>query len=190
MSIAPIEQLKQHISRLVNTSNIEFADLESFFEIRTIKRKQHLLRPPQICRHESYIVSGLFQTSFIDENAEEHILYFPHEDWWTGDFKSFRNIEPATLQIIALENSVVLQITKNRLEQLYTLSPVFERFFRILNENSAIALQTRLIQLFSSKAETNYHSFLKKYPKIVNRLNRKQIAGYLNITPQYLSQLK
>ncbi|ULT39252.1 hypothetical protein KRR40_30280 [Niabella defluvii] len=104
----PIEQLKQHISRLVNTSNIEFADLESFFEIRTIKRKQHLLRPPQICRHESYIVSGLFQTSFIDENAEEHILYFPMK---TGG--------PAILKALEISNQLPYKLLHLRTRWCY-----------------------------------------------------------------------
>lgn len=134
-------------------------------------------------------MKGLFQTAIIDDSGRQHTLYFPHEDWWVGDFKSFKTEQESYMEILALEDAVLLQISKASLEKLYTSLPIFERFFRILNENAGIALQDRIVQNFSKNAEKKYLEFHSKYPALHNRLSHKRIASFLGVTPEYFSQM-
>lgn len=93
------------------------------------------------------------------------------------------------MQIIALEDAELLQITKRSLEKLYQTFPTFERFFRLLNENAAIALQDRIVQNLSENADSKYQEFRKKYPALRNRLSNKKIASFLGVTPEYFSHI-
>jgi CRP-like cAMP-binding protein len=181
--------LKTHIGNIVDLSQNDFEKITPFFQIRKIDKKQHLILPGMICKFESFIISGLFQTAVIDSLGRPHTLYFPHESWWVGDFKSFKQEKPSDMEILALENSILLQISKPNLEKLYHSVPIMERFFRVLNENAGIALQERISQNFVHNAEKKYQDFVKKYPKIQQRISNKLISSYLGITPEYFSQM-
>ena len=93
------------------------------------------------------------------------------------------------MEILALEDAVLLQISMDNLNKLFKEHPVFERFFRVLNGNMAIALQERLLQHLSANAEDKYREFSQKFSRLHNRLSNKRIAGFLGITPEYFSQM-
>jgi CRP-like cAMP-binding protein len=99
-------------------------------------------------------------------------------------------MKPSDLAIDALEDPVVLQISRDDLIALYLQAPKFDRIFRVLLENSFVRLQNRLLQNISSTAEDRYQSFLELYPHLLNRLSQVQIAAYLGITPEFLSRLR
>jgi CRP-like cAMP-binding protein len=126
----------------------------------------------------------------IDEKGGIHILQFAAENYWILDLGSFHSVKPSALNIDALEDTVVLQISRNDLISLYTQAPKFDRIFRVLLENSFVHLQERLLQNISSTAEDRYQSFLEVYPHLVNRLSQVQIAAFLGITPEFLSRLR
>jgi CRP-like cAMP-binding protein len=99
-------------------------------------------------------------------------------------------VKPSALNIDALEDTVVLQISRDDLISLYMQAPKFDRIFRVLSENSFTRLQERLLQNISSTAEGRYQSFLEVYPHLLNRLSQVQIAAFLGITPEFLSRLR
>lgn len=181
--------LKRHIQKIVPVHDDDFERAWSYFTIKHLKKKEYLLRPTQISKHESYVVHGLFETAIVDDLGKTHCLYFPHEDWWVGDFKSFKTGKESCMEIQALEDAVLLQISKSSLEKLYEAFPIFERFFRILNENAGIALQDRIVQNYSQNADKKYDAFLRRYSSLSNRLSQKRIASFLGVTPEYFSQM-
>jgi CRP-like cAMP-binding protein len=126
----------------------------------------------------------------IDDQGNTHIIQFAAENYWLNDLGSFHGQHPSGMNIDALEDTVVLQITRDNIISLYTKAPKFDRIFRVLIENSFVGLQQRLLQNISSTAEERYRSFLEIYPHLVNRLSQVQIAAFLGITPEFLSRLR
>jgi CRP-like cAMP-binding protein len=94
------------------------------------------------------------------------------------------------LYIEALEESIILQLTKENLDELYIRVPKFEKFFRIIMQNAYIREQLRVIENLSLSAEERYYTFLNKYPLVAKQVTQKQIASYLGITPEFLSMIK
>jgi len=126
----------------------------------------------------------------IDPQGGIHIIQFASENYWLNDLGSFHGMRPSDLNIDALEDTVVLQITRDDLVSLYLQAPKFDRIFRVLIENSFVLLQQRLLQTISSTAEERYRSFLEVYPHLAPRLPQVQIAAFLGITPEFLSRLR
>jgi CRP-like cAMP-binding protein len=112
------------------------------------------------------------------------------EEWWAEDLYSFLTQTASKMNIKAIEDSNVLQISKNNLELLYGKVPKFERFFRILFQNAFIAQRDQINSMLSIPAEERYLLFLEKKPYAEKRFSQKDIASYLGITPQFLSTLK
>jgi len=180
----------KNISRFITLTPEEEQYFTSLLKLKKIKKKGYLLQEGDISRHQYFVNKGCLRTYTIDEKGLEHIIQFAIEDWWTGDMFSFLTQTPARFTIDALEDSELLCLEKNALEELYVKIPKFERFFRHLLQNAFIALQERIVANLSQPADERYCTFITKYPDMEKRLPLKQIASYLGITPESLSRIR
>jgi CRP-like cAMP-binding protein len=89
-----------------------------------------------------------------------------------------------------LEPTTVLQLDKVSIEMLYRQVPVFERFWRIMNESACLAQDERILNAIMMSGAARYEALLSKYPGIEQRLPQRHIASYLGITPVFLSKIR
>ena len=185
-----LEPLINYFNRLIPLNAEETELVREKFHGRLFRRRQYVLQEGDTCTQFYFVVRGCLRMYKIDEKGSTHILQFAAENYWINDLGSFHGMKPSTLNIDALEDTVVFQISHADLISLYIQAPKFDRIFRVLLENGFIRLQQRLLQNISSTAEERYHTFLEIYPHLVNRLSQVQIASYLGITPEFLSRLR
>jgi CRP-like cAMP-binding protein len=185
-----VDLILQNVAKHIHLDESEADFFLSLLQHKTIKRKEYLLRQGELCKAEYFITRGCLRTYTIDDNGFEHIIMFGIEDWWVGDLFSFLTQTPTSYFIDALEETEVLQISKENLTHLYEKVPKFERFFRIILQNAFIAQQKRINQNLSFTAEQRYLEFIKKYPELEQRVSQKNISSYLGITPVFLSMLR
>lgn len=126
----------------------------------------------------------------VDESAKEHNLHFSIENQWITDIGSFHWEKPSQLYIEAIEPSIILQISKKDLIYFYERSIKFNRIFRVIVEDEFVLLQNRLLQTISTTAEQRYLEFIELYPSLFNRISNVQVASYLGITPEFLSNIR
>lgn len=160
------------------------------FHPRLFRKRQYALQEGDICTQIYFVISGCLRMYKIDDQGNTHIVQFAAENWWINDLGSFHSKKPSELNIDALEDTTVLQISHADLLSLYDQAPKFHRIFRVLIENSFVSLQKRLLQNISSTADDRYKAFLETYPHLVNRLPQTQVAAFLGITPEFLSRLR
>lgn len=187
---ASLEPLLSYFDRLIPLSEEEKALVTSTFHPRLFRKRQYILQEGKICTQFYFVVRGCLRMYKIDGKGATHILQFAAENYWIVDLGSFHGVKPSALNIDALEDTFVFQISRDDLVSLYIRAPKFDRIFRVLLENSFIRLQERLLQTISSTAEERYQTFLEIYPHLVNRLSQVQIASFLGITPEFLSRLR
>jgi len=190
LSEASIEPLLSYFDRLIPLSKEEKELVIEKFHSRLFRKRQYLLQEGDVCTQFYFVVRGCLRMYKIDEKGDTHILQFAAENYWIIDLGSFHTVKPSALNIDALEDTVVLQISRDDLITLYTQAPKFDRIFRVLLENSFVRLQERLLQNISSTANERYQSFLEIYPHLINRLSQVQIASFLGISPEFLSRLR
>ena len=143
-----------------------------------------------VCRYESFIVSGCAKTFFADGEGNEHVVMFAVENWWTADLGSFISREPADYNIQCLEKTRVAQFSYETLEKLYADVPKLERFFRIIIQKAFVASQKRIVRDLSLSAKDRYLLFRKQYPDIEQRVPQYLVASYSGITKQFLSKIR
>lgn len=188
--LSQIEPLLDYFQKVIRLNNDEKKLVIELFKPRLYRKRQYVLQEGDICNQYNFIVRGCLRMYKVDDKGNTHILQFAAENWWLGDIGSFHERKPSELNIDALEDTIVLQISYDNLILLYTNASKFDRIFRVLIENSFVSLQKRLLQNISSTAEERYNSFLEIYSHLSNRLPQTQIASYLGITPEFLSRLK
>lgn len=185
-----MDDLKDYIRNIVAISNANLNTFCNYFELKTIKRKEFLLKQGEICNFEGFITKGCFRLFTVDEKGNEHTLYFGIKNWWVTDLNSFLNETPAIFSIQALENSEVLLIDREHKNKSFDEIPAIEKMFRIMTQKSHIALEQRMIKNISTTADQRYLEFITKYPQIVKRLTNIQVASYLGISHEFLSKIR
>lgn len=179
-----------HVLRRIELTATEQAHFVSILKVRKLLPRQYLVQQGDVCQYESYVCKGFLRSFYVDEKGNDHTLHFAMEDWWISDSTSFHLQVPATRNIVALEASVLLQIEKNDLEQLYKDIPAFERFWRILEQKGGIAQDQRILNAISMTGAERYEALVTKYPTLEQRMPQRHIASYLGITPVFLSQIR
>jgi len=92
--------------------------------------------------------------------------------------------------VVALEDSIVLQIDYQSEHELKLANHKFETFFRIRAERTAAFMQQRIISNLTQAAEERLENFNQKYPLIVQRVPQYALASYLGMTTEFLSRIR
>ena len=182
--------LIDYFNKILPLEDEEKAFVDEVFKERRVKRRQFILEEGEICKLNTFVVEGCFRMYFVDEKGKEHNIQFAVEDWWIGDIGSFHSEEPSKLYIEAIENSVILQISKQDQLVLFVNYPKFNQIFRVFTENALVTYQRRVLQNISSTAEERYLDFVKRHPYFFNRISNVQIASFLGVTPEFLSTIR
>lgn len=178
------------ISRHVTLSEEEINFFTALLIPQSIKQHEAIEKIGEPTRAFIYVNSGCLMTYYTDKEDVDHVIQFATAGWWTGDLHSFTKQIPSIYTTKALADSEVLLLPKNSMDQLLEKYPRFERYFRIIFQNSLVTHQHRIIQGFSSTAEERYLSFREKYPSLEQYVPLKYIASYLGITPEFLSKIR
>lgn len=187
MDTAPfIAYIRQYIS--MTPAEEEF--LLTKIKIRKYLKGQYVVQNGDICRYENFVLAGCLKTFYIDTEGQEHIVMFAIENWWTTDLGSFITQTPADFNVQCLEDSLLVQLSYENLEELYKTIPALERFFRLIIQRAFVAAQKRVVNNFSLPAKERYLEFRQKYPQIEQRVPQYMIASYLGMTREFLSKIR
>ncbi|MVT10881.1 Crp/Fnr family transcriptional regulator [Chitinophaga tropicalis] len=184
------DNFKEHILKRISFTDDELnVFCDSFKSIR-VKKRQYIIQPNFVATHRYYVVQGSFRAYVIGDEGEEHTIQFAVDDWWISDYNSYIYQQPASMFVMALEDSIVLQIDYEAEQRLKKSRHNFETFFRILAENTAAYMARRVITNLTQSAEQRYEGFLERYPHIVSKVPQYALASFLGMTTEYLSKLR
>lgn len=184
------EALIQNIKEIVPLSKEDISLIQDFFKPVYLRKKQFLLQKGEYSNHMRFIAEGCLKLYRIDESGREHILQFGTTGWWMNDLYAYLVEKPTTYFIQAITDSVVLQIYRDHLNELFDKIEMMDRFFRIKTQKGYVALQERTIHSMSQTAEERYTDFVQQYRIIEQQIPQYMIASYLGITPEHLSSIR
>ncbi|QMU26694.1 Crp/Fnr family transcriptional regulator [Adhaeribacter radiodurans] len=184
------DNLKQHISKRVSFTEEELHEFCQSFKLVKVKKRQFVVQPEFVPRYRFYVVQGSFRAYVIGDEGQEHTIQFAIDDWWITDYNSYLLQQPASMFIMALEDSTLLQIDYETEQALKQRRHVFETYFRILAEATAAHMARRVITNLTKTAEQRYDTFMERYPQIGSKVPQYALASYLGMTTEYLSRLR
>ncbi len=186
MTSKVIEYVNQYVSLTEEEAEIFCNALK---EVK-VKKRQFIVQPGFVARHKNFVLQGAFRGYVVADEGQEHTIIFAIEDWWITDYNSYIFQQPATMFVVALEDSIVLQLEYEKEKELREKNQKFETLFRILAERALASLHRRIISNLTQTAEERYEHFLSKYPKIAQRVPQYALASYLGMTTEFLSRIR
>lgn len=179
-----------NIKEIVTLSDNDCYFILDAFNPKELAKKEILLNTGEISNHMRFIFKGCLRVYHINEKGQEYVVQFGIKTWWVNDLYSYLTNTPSKYAIQALVPTIVLQIHKDKLEELFNKVPTLERFFRIKMQNAYVANQNYTLKSISEPAESRYLNFIKKYRDIEQTVPQYMVASYLGISPEHLSTVR
>lgn len=176
--------------RIVPLSNEEATQFASAFREVKVKKRQFIVQPNFIVKNRNWVLEGAFRAYVVDDAGKDSTIAFAIEDWWITDYNSYILQKPATMFVVALEDSRILELSYENEALLKKSSHHFETFFRVRAERTAAFMQQRIISNLTQTAEERYDQFIAQYPHIVQRVPQYALASYLGMTTEFLSRIR
>ena len=183
------DKLFDHIQQTVPNAKSERQIITEHFTPLVIKKKEHFLKQGSVCVFAGFVVEGCYRNYIISSEGKEVNTLFGFENWWIGDISSFVNQTPSKINTQVIEETTILSISAQNHLSLLDKSACFREYTNKLRSNAHLSSTLNFSGL-SESAITRYKVLLEKFPKIQQRISQKQIASFLQITPEALSRLR
>ncbi len=181
--------LKLYCQALVNLTEAELSLIDTYFETKTVKKKEYLLQDGKVCNFIGFIAEGAIR-HFHVKNGEEKTCDISFENSWVTDFQSFTHNTPGIMNLQTMETTTLNIIKKENLYKLYAQCAVYETFGRLMAEQVAQRATEIAMSLSSDKPEERFQNLLKNQPSILQRVPQKYIANFLGIGAESLSRIR
>lgn len=176
-------------------NNIIIPDAEQFYFLKNakterLKKGDYFHQEDKVCKKIGIVKQGLLKSYVINETGIEKIIEFFPEKSYVSAFTSFISGSVTDWNIQAIENSEVISISKDLLENLYERNSCWLKFGLKIFETQTLKKCNREKTLLINTASERYLTFRKQYANIEFRLSLHQISQYLGIQPESLSRIR
>ncbi len=184
------KKIIEYVNRYISLSESEEIQFSSSFKETKIRKKQFIVQPDFTAKTRNYVLQGAFRSYIISEDGQDHTISFAINDWWITDYNSYIYQKPATMFVVALEDSVILQLDFEKEQELKRLNHKFETFFRIIAEKGLAFYQRRMISNLTQSAEERYDDFMNQYSVLAQHIPQYALASFLGMRTEFLSRIR
>lgn len=181
---------KNYIKQITPISDKEFDETVIFFQEQTLRKGDFFIKQDKVCKQIAFIVKGTLRTYYINDKAEETTSCFCTENSLTTSYKSFILQQPSALSIQALEDTELLVIDYEHLQELYSKSIVWQNIGRAVAEREYIVMEQYASILNNETAKEKYLRLLKEQPNVLQKASIEDIASYLGVTRRTLTRIR
>lgn len=184
------KNLIEHFRKYVEIDPEEETEILDFFRSKSLSRKEIVIEYNTRCKSHLFVLQGCLRMFFVNDKGIEQTIQFAIENWWLTDYSAFDHQYRTEFVVQAVEPSEILLIDFEDQEKLLHKLPQLERYFRLIYQRAYSASQLRIKYLYDFSKEQFYQHFNDNFPEFTQRIPQHILASYLNMTPEYLSEIK
>ncbi len=152
--------------------------------------KNHILhKEDMVCNHLYLVERGIARAYYYKE-GKDITAHFAVENETITAIDSFIQRKRSRYNIELLEDSEIISISRDDMNQLLKSKPQYEKIFRLFLEQIYVDLAERLEDLQFNTARERYDKLVENSPDLLQRVNLKHIASYIGITQETLSRIR
>jgi CRP-like cAMP-binding protein len=183
-----MDTLKSFIKSQIQIDEADLEIIVSNFKELKIVKERFTLKQGQIATNFFFVKSGGLRVYF-DHNDKQITSWIALENEFFTDLSSQKNQMPSKFNIQAIEDTILLTIKSDKMEQLYKQFPLWQQFGRQIWEVNFINLVEGVIRFQTLTAEERYLSVMRE-SELLQRVPLKHLASFLGITQTSLSRLR
>jgi CRP-like cAMP-binding protein len=182
-------QLRQNLL-LQGMSKEQWNALEPLLVMAEYRKGDPLVRQGDEQMQQFFILDGMLKRVVSNPEGREMILRFAAEKEMDTSYAAWRLRTPVPYSIVAVTKvrtaELPMPLWAEFLEQHPDIKSRFEyEVMKLMSEVMAHSITLHLLD-----APGRLSRFQRKHPELVGRIPKKELAAYLNLTPETLSRLK
>jgi CRP/FNR family transcriptional regulator, anaerobic regulatory protein len=189
LTASTFRTLFDHLTQMVDLSSGALENMLSKVKPVTLKKREHWLRPGEVCDSVAFINTGCVRIYFPRSGTERTGQFF-FEKSWVSDYESLHGKAPSLIGIDALEETELLVLAYADVERLYQEFPEAERLGRLIAEQVVVNLCNRYRSLLDDSPLERYVKLIEQQPQVLSRIPQHYIASFLGIEPESLSRIR
>jgi CRP-like cAMP-binding protein len=181
-----LEKTESIFASLPPECQLEFIEQSN---LRSIEKGEVVVRAGQYSKKAYFILQGSSRSYYL-KNGKDISDWFAFENEFVSPIVSFFSDKPNPHYIEFMEDSLVIEFSKDTIDQLSEKYRNFERIITSVVTETMLNLCERSYHTLFTRAEERYDHLLSIYPDITNRIPLTHIASYLGITLETLSRIR
>lgn len=177
------------IQQYVLLSEQDFNRFLPFFEIRTFRKREIVLKYGETDDYLNLVVKGLLR-KYVLVGKNEKTLQLAVEGKVIQSEVSFHTRVPSTVIIEALEPSVLVSMRYDKVQYVLNNIPEAEKIGREMMTWLFIKKDARYFAQLNNTTRQRFLYYLQHHPQMLQRVPQKILASYLEIKPETFSRLK
>lgn len=182
-------QLGQNIV-LKGMTALQSAELQQNLVIVDYQKGDSLLSQGVHEMEQYFILDGILKRVVTNQEAKEMILRFTAEREMETSYAAWRLGTPTPYSIVCVTKARVAKLPLQQwvafLERHQAIKQLFE--YEVMSLMSEIMGHTITLHLLDAPGRVK--RFLRKHPELFDRIPKKELATYLNLSAETLSRLK
>ncbi len=168
----------------------QWAELEPLLAIADYRKGDPLVRQGDEEMEQFFILEGMLKRVVSNPEGREMILRFAAETEMDTSYAAWRLRTPVPYSIVAVTKvrtaELPMPLWVEFLERNWDLKSHFEH--AVMQLMSEVMAHTITLHLLDAPGRLS--RFQRKHPELAGRIPKKELAAYLNLTPETLSRLR
>jgi CRP-like cAMP-binding protein len=168
----------------------QMLELEHHLTVLDVQKGEALLSQGVLEMEQYFILDGVLKRVVTNSVGKEMILRFTDEGDFETCYAAWRLGTPTPYSIVSVTKARVAKLAMREwvafLERHPGLKQSFEYY--VMDEMSEIMAHTITLHLLDASGRVK--RFLRKHPELFERIPKKELASYLNLSAETLSRLK
>ena len=182
-------QLRQN-SSLKELTAEQVAELEPLLAIVECHKGDYLLHQGVHDMEQYFVVDGILKRVVTNQDAKEMILRFADASDMETSYAAWRLKTPTPYSIVCVTKARVAKLPLLQWIAFMDRHPAVKRSFEYEVMQLMSEIMAHTITLHLLDAPGRVHRFLRKHPELFDRIPKKELAAYLNLSAETLSRLK
>jgi CRP-like cAMP-binding protein len=182
-------QLRQN-QLLQGLSAAQWSELEPLLAVADYRKGEPLVRQGDEEMEQFFILEGMLKRVVSNPEGREMILRFAAETETDHSYAAWRLRTPVPYSIVAVTKVRTAELPMPQwvefLERHFDVKQRFE--YEVMKLMSEVMAHTITLHLLD--APGRLARFQRKHPELAGRIPKKELAAYLNLTPETLSRLR
>jgi CRP/FNR family transcriptional regulator, dissimilatory nitrate respiration regulator len=168
----------------------ERKELEQLLDVVDCPKGDFLLHQGVHDMEQYFVLDGILKRVVSNDQAKEMILRFSDERDMETSYAAWRLGSPTPYSIVSVTKARVAKLPLPQWVAFMDRHPSIKASFEysVMRLMSEIMAHTITLHLLDAPGRVN--RFMRKQPELFERLPKKELASYLNLSAETLSRLK